>query len=70
MKEKIYKLGEPTDIALDAEGRIYVRDADDKSIKEYGPNGEYLRHVKYRQAGRAERGRGRHDVADETSSAS
>ena len=43
MKEKVYKLGEPTDIALDAQGRIYVRDADDKSIKEYGANGEYLR---------------------------
>ena len=43
VKEKIYKLGEPTDIALDVQGRIYVRDADDKSIKEYGPNGEYLR---------------------------
>ena len=43
LKEKVYKLGEPTDIALDAQGRIYVRDADDKTIKEYGPNGEYLR---------------------------
>ncbi len=43
IKEKVYKLGEPTDIALDAQGRIYVRDADDKSIKEYGANGEYLR---------------------------
>ena len=42
-KEKIYKLGEPTDIALDTEGRIYVRDADNKSIKVYGPNGLYLR---------------------------
>lgn len=41
VKEKVYKLGEPTDIALDAQGRIYVRDADDKSIKVYGPNGEY-----------------------------
>ena len=42
-KEKVYKLGEPTDIALDAEGRIYVRDADSKSIKVYGPDGTYLR---------------------------
>ena len=43
LKEKIYHLGEPTDITLDALGRIYVRDADDKTIKEYGPNGEYIR---------------------------
>ncbi|ADE10495.1 tetratricopeptide repeat protein [Sideroxydans lithotrophicus] len=42
-KEKTYKLGEPTDIALDVEGRVYVRDADDRSIKVYGPNGLYLR---------------------------
>ncbi len=42
-KEKTYKLHEPTDIALDTEGRIYVRDADDKSIKVYGSNGLYLR---------------------------
>ncbi len=43
VKEEIYKLDEPTDIALDAQGRIYVRDADSKSIKIYSPNGEYLR---------------------------
>lgn len=42
-KEKTYKLGEPADIALDTEGRIYVRDADDKSVKVYGENGLYLR---------------------------
>ncbi len=42
-KEKTYKLGEPTDIALDTHGRIYVLDADDKSIKVYGPNGTYQR---------------------------
>ncbi len=43
-KEKTpYKLGEPTSIALDSEGRIYVHDEDDKSIKVYGPNGTYLR---------------------------
>lgn len=42
-KEKTYKPGEPTDIGLDADGRIYVRDADDKSIKIYAPNGLYLR---------------------------
>ncbi|HLY96160.1 MAG TPA: hypothetical protein VKO66_03025, partial [Sideroxyarcus sp.] len=42
-KDKTYKLGEPTDIALDAVGRIYVHDADDKTIKVYGANGVYLR---------------------------
>jgi tetratricopeptide (TPR) repeat protein/sugar lactone lactonase YvrE len=42
-KEKTYKLGEPVDIALDAQGRIYVRDANTKSIKVYSPNGVYLR---------------------------
>lgn len=42
-KEKAYKLREPTDIGLDAHGRIYVRDAGDKSIKIYGANGVYLR---------------------------
>jgi tetratricopeptide (TPR) repeat protein/sugar lactone lactonase YvrE/fibronectin type 3 domain-containing protein len=42
-KDKTYKLGEPTDIALDSEGRIYVRDADDKLIKVYAPNGNFLR---------------------------
>jgi len=42
-KEKTYKLSEPADIALDTHGRIYVRDADDKSIKVYSPEGLYLR---------------------------
>ena len=42
-KEKTYKLGEPTDIGLDTDGRIYVRDADDKSVKIYAPDGLYLR---------------------------
>lgn len=42
-KDKAYKLGEPTDIALDIQGRIYVRDADDKSIKIYSANGVYQR---------------------------
>ena len=42
-KEKTYKLGEPTDIALDMHGRIYVLDADDKSVKVYGPNGVFQR---------------------------
>ncbi len=43
VKEDVYKLDEPTDIALDVQGRIYVRDADSKSIKVYSPDGEYLR---------------------------
>lgn len=42
-KDKAYKLGEPTDIALDVHGRIYVRDADDRSIKVYDANGVYQR---------------------------
>lgn len=42
-KDKLYKLGEPTDIALDSEGRIYVRDADDRLIKVYAPDGKFLR---------------------------
>ena len=42
-KEKTFKLHEPADIALDTEGRVYVRDADDRSIKVYAPNGVYLR---------------------------
>ena len=42
-KEKTYRLGEPADIALDAQGRIYVRDADDRSVKIYDPKGLYLR---------------------------
>lgn len=41
-KEKTHKLGEPTDIGLDTDGRIYVRDADDKSIKTYAASGLYL----------------------------
>lgn len=42
-KELPFKLEEPTDIALDAEGRVYVRDADDRQIKVYTPEGMYLR---------------------------
>ena len=40
-----YKLGEPTDIAVDARGEIYVLDASDNLIKIYTPNGKYLRHL-------------------------
>lgn len=42
-KELPYKLGEPTDIAVDPAGRIYVRDADDRAIKIYSQTGGYLR---------------------------
>ena len=42
-KESPVKLGEPSDIGVDAEGRVYVRDADDKSIKIFSPDGAYLR---------------------------
>lgn len=42
-KETTWKLGEPTDIAVDGEGRIYVSDEDDKSVKVYASNGTYLR---------------------------
>ncbi|MBI5006457.1 MAG: hypothetical protein HZB95_04955 [Nitrosomonadales bacterium] len=41
--EKEFKLGEPADVAVDTEGRIYVRDEDSKSIKVYAPYGTYLR---------------------------
>lgn len=40
-----YKLHEPTDIAIDAMGQIYVLDADDGLIKVYSPNGVYLKHL-------------------------
>lgn len=42
-KEIPYKLSEPTDIALDIEGRIYVRDADDDLIKIYSASGEFIK---------------------------
>ncbi len=40
-----YKLHEPTDIAIDAMGQIYVLDADDSLIKVYSPDGVYLKHL-------------------------
>jgi sugar lactone lactonase YvrE len=40
-----YKLHEPTDIALDAGGRIYVLDADDAWVKIYSSTGTYLNHL-------------------------
>jgi sugar lactone lactonase YvrE/fibronectin type 3 domain-containing protein len=39
------KLNEPTDIAIDALGQIYVLDADDAMIKVYSPYGVYLKHL-------------------------
>jgi sugar lactone lactonase YvrE/tetratricopeptide (TPR) repeat protein len=40
-----YKLNEPTDIAIDGIGQIYVLDANDNLIKVYSPNGKYLKHL-------------------------
>ena len=44
-KKLPYKLNEPTDIALNARGEIYVLDANDGLIKVYGGNGKYLKHL-------------------------
>lgn len=44
-KKLPYKLNEPTDIAIDALGQIYVLDAGDALIKVYSPNGVYLKHL-------------------------
>ena len=40
-----YKLGEPTDIAINALGQIYVLDASDSLIKVYSPEGKYIKHL-------------------------
>ena len=40
-----YKLGEPTDIAINALGQIYVLDANDSLIKVYSPDGKYIKHL-------------------------
>ncbi len=40
-----YKLGEPTDIQINAQGQIYVLDAGDLLIKVYGPTGAYIRNL-------------------------
>jgi len=44
-KKLPYKLVEPTEIAIDAPGQIYVLDEDDARIKVYSPNGAYLKHL-------------------------
>jgi sugar lactone lactonase YvrE/fibronectin type 3 domain-containing protein len=44
-KKLPYKLNEPTDIAVDAMGQIYVLDEDDYLIKVYSPSGAYLKHL-------------------------
>jgi len=41
-----FKLRKPTEIALDAQGQIYVLDADDSMIKVYSQNGAYIKHLK------------------------
>lgn len=40
-----YKLGEPTDIKINAQGQLYVLDADDLLIKVYRHNGAYIRNL-------------------------
>ena len=44
-KDLPYKLNEPTDIAVDPGGQIYVLDADDGLVKVYSPEGAYLKHL-------------------------
>ena len=46
-KKLPYKLSEPTDIAISAEGLIYVLDAKDGLIKIYHPDGKFLRHLSH-----------------------
>lgn len=45
-KQLPFKLREPTDIVIDAQGQIYVLDADDSLVKVYSPEGAYLKHLK------------------------
>ena len=40
-----YRLSEPSTIAVDAAGQIYVLDEDDALIKIYAPNGAYKKHL-------------------------
>ena len=44
-KKLPYKLGEPTDIAINGRGEIYVLDASDGLIKIYSAQGRYLKHL-------------------------
>ena len=44
-KKLPYILKEPTDIAINSRGDIYVLDANDGLIKVYRPNGKYLKHL-------------------------
>ena len=44
-KKLPYKLSEPTDIAINGLGQIYVLDATDNLVKVYSPNGKYLKHL-------------------------
>ncbi len=44
-KKLPYKLREPTGIAIDAMGHIYVLDENDALIKVYSPDGIYLKHL-------------------------
>jgi DNA-binding beta-propeller fold protein YncE len=44
-KKLPYKLSEPTDIAINRRGEIYVLDANDGLIKIYNAQGKYLKHL-------------------------
>jgi tetratricopeptide (TPR) repeat protein len=44
-KKLPYKLGEPTDIAINGRGEIYVLDASDGLVKVYSAQGRYLKHL-------------------------
>lgn len=44
-KKLPYKLSEPTDIAINARGDVYVLDASDGLIKVYSAQGKYIKHL-------------------------